>query len=42
MKYLKVLAVTALMILTFSASQAQSRHRSHHFKRHHHARHHRY
>jgi hypothetical protein len=39
MKYLKVLAAGALMMLTFSMAQAQTHHRHHHFKRHHHMRH---
>jgi hypothetical protein len=40
MKYLKVLAIAGLTLMTF-ASQAQTRHHRyrHHFKHHHHVRH---
>jgi len=38
MKYLKVLMIAALTMLTFSAAQAQSHHRHHLFRHHHHVR----
>ena len=41
MKYLKIVTVTVLAALTFSAAQAQVHHRHHHLKRHHHVRHYR-